>query len=80
MTFLPLFRNRYGDNKQESNYRRKRLWAPGRQRNEFAANFKVYFPRAYLPEHDWERPDENSVLTQLQSFLPTRPIVKEILA
>lgn len=42
--------------------------------------FKVYFPKAYIPEHDWEPADENSVLTQLTKLYAYQAVVKEILA
>lgn len=43
-------------------------------------NFKVFFPAAYIPEHDWEPADENSVLTQLTKLYSYQAIAKAVIA
>jgi len=42
--------------------------------------FKVYFPMAYVPEHDWNPDDQSSVLTQLTKLYTYHAVVKEVLA
>lgn len=43
-------------------------------------NFKVYFPTAYIPDHDWNPKNEGSVLTQLAKLHIYHAVAKEILA
>jgi hypothetical protein len=43
-------------------------------------NYKVYFPGAYIPEHEWDPRDENSVLTQLTNLYAYSAVAKEIVA
>jgi hypothetical protein len=43
-------------------------------------NFKVYFPKAYLPDNDWEPADEGSVLTQLTKLYSYQEVAKGIIA
>lgn len=42
--------------------------------------FKVYFPRAYLPEHEWDPANQSSVLTQLTKLYAYQAVVKEVVA
>jgi hypothetical protein len=41
---------------------------------------KIYFPKAYIPEHNWNPEDERSVLTQLTALYAYRAVTKTILA
>ena len=41
---------------------------------------KVYFPRAYIPESDWEPADDNAVLTQLTKLYAYQGIAKQIIS
>lgn len=51
--------------------------------NEMKASrpgFKVYFPKAYIPDYDWEPADEKSVLTQLTKLYGYQEVAKGIIA
>jgi hypothetical protein len=41
---------------------------------------RVYFPKAYTPDHNWNPEDQESVLTQLMTLYAYRAVVKAILA
>jgi|GEM_PF-3693505 len=43
-------------------------------------SLKVYFPKAYIPEDDWEPADQKSVLTQLSKLYTYHGVVRGILA
>ncbi|MCU1267899.1 MAG: hypothetical protein JWM21_4217 [Acidobacteria bacterium] len=42
-------------------------------------NYKVYFPKAYLPVYNWDPSDENSVLTQMTKLYSYQEVVKVVL-